>query len=110
MHAMQDHPRPRIDVLVAPQSSPSVLYGLLDVLGSVGAMYPEMTTGVPGEAALDVRVVAADAAPFRCAGNVPVEPHGSLDDAAPPDAVVVCDLHMPVDRPPRGTTRPKSPG
>lgn len=100
---MQDRARPRIDVLAAPQSSPSVLYGLLDVLGSVGAMYPEMTTGVPGEEALEVRVVAADARPFRCSGNVLVEPDGGLDAGAPADAVVVCDLHTPVDRPPRGT-------
>ena len=33
-----------------------------------------MTTGEEGDALLEVSIVAADAAPFRCFGNVLVEP------------------------------------
>ena len=103
MTSLSEHARPRIDILATPKCSPSVLFGLLDVLGSVGAMYPEMTTGMPGEERLEIRVVAADPAPFRCCGDILVEPDGGLDDNTPPDAILVCDLYMPVDRPPRGT-------
>ena len=46
--------RPRFALLAAPETSPSVLYGLYDVLLSAGAVYPDMTTGEPGEALLDV--------------------------------------------------------
>lgn len=102
MTSLAEHSRPRIDILATPQCSPSVLFGLLDVLGSVGAMYPDMTTGTPGKEQLETRVVAADPAPFRCCGDILVEPHGGLDDSTPPDAIVVCDLYTPVDRPPRG--------
>lgn len=103
MTSLSEQSRPRIDILATPQCSPSVLFGLLDVLGSVGAMYPDMTTGTPGEERLETRVVAADPAPFRCCGDILVEPDGGLDDSTPPDAIVVCDLYTPVDRPPRGT-------
>lgn len=103
MRSLSDQPRPRIDILATPQCSPSVLFGLLDVLGSVGAVYPDMTTGTPGEERLDTRVVAADPAPFRCCGDILVEPDAGLEDRTPPDAIVVCDLYTPVHRPPRGT-------
>ena len=35
--------RPRIALLVAPETSASVLYGLYDVLTTVGPMWPDMT-------------------------------------------------------------------
>ena len=66
--------RTRIALLAAPETSASVLYGLYDVLLSVGAVYPDMTVGTPGDALLDVFIVAATAEPFRCFGNVLVEP------------------------------------
>jgi len=79
-----------------------VLYGLYDVLLSVGAMFPEMTTGTPGEVLLDVSIVAATAEPFRCFGGILVEPHSAIDDLPSVDAAIVCDMYAPIDRPPRG--------
>ena len=48
---------PRVCLLAAAETSPSVRYGLFYVLSTVGAIYPEMTTGEPGEQLLDVKVV-----------------------------------------------------
>src|SRR4029078_7571604 len=50
--------RPRIALLAAPETSPSVQYGLYDVLLSTGAVYPDMTTAEPGDALLDVAIRA----------------------------------------------------
>jgi hypothetical protein len=75
-----DQARPSIALLAAPETSSSVLYGLYDVLLSVGAVYADMTTGQPEECLLDVKIVAAGSKPFRCFGNVLVEPHASVDD------------------------------
>ncbi len=75
-----------IALLVAPESTPSVLYGLYDVLVSVGTVYPDMTTGESGESLLDVRIVSATGQPFRCFGNVLVEQHASLADLPRVDA------------------------
>jgi transcriptional regulator GlxA family with amidase domain len=94
--------KPRIGLFAAPETSPAILFGLFDVLGSVGAVYPDMTTGVEGEALLDVKIVAADRAPFRCFGNVLVEPHESIDDATRYDVVIVCDMYTQIMTAPRG--------
>jgi len=102
---MTGSPRPRIALLAAPETSASVLYGLYDVLLSVGPMWPDMTAAQTGDALLDVAIVAATAEPFRCFGNILVEPHAALDDAGEFDAVVVCDMYTPIDTPPRDRFR-----
>ncbi len=94
--------KPVIALLAAAESTPSVLYGLYDVLASAGAVYPDMVVGAPGDALLDVRIVAASAEPFRCFGNVLVEPHGSVAGTPQVDAVVLCDMYSPITVPPRG--------
>src|SRR5262249_16163762 len=85
----------------APESTPSMLFGLYDVLLSVGAVYPDMTVGQPGDSQLDVTIAAAGKEPFRCFGNVLVEPHAAIDEVWEADQVVVCDMYSPIDKPPR---------
>jgi transcriptional regulator GlxA family with amidase domain len=87
------------------ETSPSVLYGLYDVLLSVGAVYSDLTTGEPEDCLLDVRIVADRGRPFRCFGNVLVEPHAGLDEIGQTDAAVVCDIYLPIDAPPKGRYR-----
>lgn len=99
---MSEPARPIVALLAAPETSPSVLYGLYDVLYSVGAVFADMTLGAPGPESLDVRIVAADGAPFRCLGSVLVEPHAGVDDLDRVDVAVVCDMYTPIDTPPRG--------
>jgi transcriptional regulator GlxA family with amidase domain len=92
-------------LIAAAETSPSVLYGLFDVLSTVGAIYPEMTTGEPGELLLDVKVVAATSEPFRCYGNVMVEPDFAVDELDETDVAIVCDVYQPIDKPPHGRYR-----
>lgn len=94
--------RPRIVLLAAPETSASVLYGLYDVLATVGPMWPDMTASGTGDALLDVSIVAAEREPFRCFGNILVEPHAAIADVDDVDAVIVCDMYTPIDTPPRG--------
>lgn len=98
--AMADR-RPTIALLTAPSTSASVLYGLYDVLQSAGAVFSDMTLGEPGSESLDVRIVSLDGQPFRCLGNVLVEPNGSIGDVGPVDAVVICDMYSSIHEPPR---------
>jgi transcriptional regulator GlxA family with amidase domain len=95
------HTRPAIALLTAPSTSAAVLYGLYDVLMSAGAVFPDMTLGQPGSEFLDVRIVSLDGQPFRCLGNVLVEPHHSIDTLGPVDAIVVCDMYSSIHSPPR---------
>jgi transcriptional regulator GlxA family with amidase domain len=90
-----DSRRPRIALLAAPDTSPLVLYGLLEVLRSVGVLYPELILGQPGEPLLDVSIVSETAEPFRCEGGILVEPDASI-------VAIVCDIVVPMDTPPHG--------
>jgi transcriptional regulator GlxA family with amidase domain len=94
--------RPRIALLAAPETSASVLYGLYDILSTVGPMWPDMTAAQTGDTLLDVVIVAASAEPLRVFGNILVEPHADLAGSGQLDAVVICDMYTPIDRPPRG--------
>ncbi len=96
---------PRVCLLASAETSPSVLYGLFDVLSTVGAIYTEMTTGEPGEQVLDVKIVAAASEPFRCYGNVVVEPHAAIDELEETEVAIVCDMYQPIHTPPRGRYR-----
>jgi transcriptional regulator GlxA family with amidase domain len=91
-----------IRLLASSETSPSVLYGLYEVLSTVGTIYPELTTGETGTPLFDVNIVSADSAPFRCYGNVLVEPHAAINEGDEPDVVIVCDMYQPIDASPIG--------
>ncbi len=97
---MEDR-RPVVAILVGPTTSAAVLYGIFDVLQSVGSVYPDMVFGAPGGERLTVRIVSQDGKPFRCPGNVLVEPHDSLDSLQDCDIAIVCDMYSPIHSVPR---------
>ncbi|NND00969.1 MAG: helix-turn-helix domain-containing protein [Gammaproteobacteria bacterium] len=99
---MNERKKPIIALLAAPETSASVLYGLYDILLSVGAVYLDMVTGSPGDELLDVRIVSAEGKPFHCIGNIPVIPHHSIDEIETVDAVVICDMYTSIYDVPKG--------
>jgi len=99
---MATNTRPLICLLASEDTSPSVLFSLYDVLSTVGAAYEDMVNGVAGEELLDLKIIASKAEPFRCMGNILIEPHAGVDDIDSTDALVVCDMYTPIDTPPRG--------
>jgi transcriptional regulator GlxA family with amidase domain len=95
----------RICLLATTETSPSLLYGLFDVLTTAGSIVPEMLLGKPGHQLFEVPIVAASAVPFRCYGNVLVEPTSSIAAIEHTDVAIVCDMYQPTDRPPHGRYR-----
>ena len=93
---------PRVCLLAAAETSPSILYSLYDVLSTTGVIYSEMTSGEPGDPLLEVLIVAASGEPFRCFGEVMVEPHRCIDEIDHTDVAIVCDMAIPITEPPRG--------
>ena len=91
---------PLVCLLASTETSPSVLYGLFDVLSTVGAIYREMTVGEEGNLLLDVKIVGATAEPFRCYGDVMIEPHAGIDEVGETDVAILCDMYQPIDTPP----------
>lgn len=100
--SMSEQLKPLVVLLSAPETSASVLYGLFDVLLSVGAVYPDMVNGALGNELLDVRIASAEGKPFHCIGNIPVEPSNSIDQLGMPDAVIVCDMYTSIYDVPKG--------
>lgn len=98
---MTDRPL-RISLLALPQSSGSVLYGLYDVLGSIGTVWTEMTGQGDGRPLTEVRIVSTAREPFRAWGGVPVAPDLALAEVTETDVVIVSDLALPLDIDPRG--------
>ena len=94
--------RPTIVLLAAKNTTPSVLYGLYEILFSVGSAFAEMTGGAPSRESMEIKIVSRDGQPFRCASNVLVEPHASMLAIEEADAVVVCDMFIPIGQAPRG--------
>lgn len=95
----------RICLLTTPETSPSLLYGLFDVLTTAGSIVPEMLLGKPDHQLFEVSIVAASPAPFRCYGSVLIEPTASIAVIERTDVAIVCDMYQPIDRPPRGRYR-----
>ncbi len=98
--------RPKIVLLASPETSAMVLYGLYDVLTTVGGVYPELVKGAPERELLEVQIASLDGRPFECVGGIPVNPHVRLSDLAEPglrpDAVIVCDMYVAVTAVPTG--------
>lgn len=90
-----------ISILATSDTSPSTLFGLYEVLSSVGIGWEQNVAGVPADPQFDVRIVAVDREPFNCAGNVPVSPHCSIDDVDKTDVVIVASRAISANIAPR---------
>ena len=88
-----------VSILATPDTSPSTLFGLFDVLSTVGIGWEKFVTGRSVEPQFDVRIVAAGREPFRCAGNVLVSPHFSIEEVEDTDIALVASLVVPASIP-----------
>ncbi len=79
----------RIDILAASSCRGAILYGLHDLLQSVGSAWSYLTEGTPAPPLTRVRIVAAEPDPFRCIGGVPVVPDATLEAADDAEIVVL---------------------
>ena len=92
----------KVDILAAPESAGSILYGLYDILLLPGAAWPRVVLGQPGEPLIQVRIIARTTETFGCRGGVPVSPHLTLDKATDADVICVPNMTVPVDQCPYG--------
>ncbi|MGM0586612.1 MAG: GlxA family transcriptional regulator, partial [Pseudomonadota bacterium] len=78
------------------------LYGLMEVMASVGVAWGELTGKPTGAPRFEVGVVAQDRAPFRAAMGTPIAPDESFAEGARCDLVLVPDMALSPDADPRG--------
>lgn len=87
----------RIDILAAASCRGAILYGLYDLLQSVGSAWSYLTEGIPTPPMTRVRIVAAQSEPFRCIGGVPIAPDATLDAAEDAEIVVLPNFRHGAD-------------
>jgi transcriptional regulator GlxA family with amidase domain len=92
----------RASLVTLPETSASVLYGLYDVLTSVGRIWPVLTGKGEPRPAFEVQIVAHSDRLFRCFGGAPVAPDGRFDQERSSDLVMIPDLNFDMDSDPRG--------
>ncbi len=78
----------RIDILAAESCRGAILYGIYDLLTSVGSAWSYLTEGAPTPPMTRVRIVARAKEPFRCISRVPVAPDATLEEVD--DAEIIC--------------------
>jgi transcriptional regulator GlxA family with amidase domain len=91
-----------VRLLAVPDSSASVLFGLYEVLRSVGTMWSHLTGEAPAGPTVDVRIVARSSDALSSSIGVPIVPHAAIAADDTPHVVIVNDVTLPLDVDPRG--------
>lgn len=75
------------------ECTPTALFGIFEVLSSVGKVWPLLMGEAPGEGRFDVRLVSADGGAVETLHGIPVGVHAAMEDTKP-DVIVVTDLDL----------------
>jgi transcriptional regulator GlxA family with amidase domain len=94
-----DKSLPSIAILVLPETTAAVVYGLYDMFLSAGRDWGVITEGKPGPQLIHPVLVARDTRPMEICNGVLVTPQVSLDEC-PPDAIIcVPEVNLPPAEP-----------
>lgn len=80
---------PRFALLVVPDTTPTPLFGLYEVLVSVGRVWENLTGERADAPRLSPKLVTRDGKPVTGAYGIPIQPHDAMGDA---DVVIVPDI------------------
>lgn len=84
----------RTAVLAMPCVGTSTVFGILDVMGSVGRDWQMLHGAQPHPAAFDAKLLSVDGASYKDVNGRIITPDGALSDFDHPDVVIVPDLHL----------------
>lgn len=87
--------RTSIQIVATPYASASTLFGLYDVLKSVGVAWEVCVSKEAPAPRFEVQLVAQSTDPFRCASGILVEPDVTLDDAPAADIAIMPGMNVP---------------
>ncbi|MCQ8182812.1 helix-turn-helix domain-containing protein [Methylomonas sp. SURF-1] len=91
-----------VAILIFPASSASVIFGLYDLLLSVGRDWPLIVGGSPGPQAIRPLLVAAEPGPLMVCNGIPVPVNYPLADCPPVAVVCVPEVNIPPSAPMTG--------
>lgn len=84
-----------IAILVFPETSGSVVYGLYDLFRSAGRDWGVVTEGYPGDELIHPLLVARETGPIDVSNNVAVTPHATLEQCPAVEIVCVPEVNLP---------------
>ncbi len=88
----------KVSLLALPESTPAALYGLYEVLSSVGVSWAEATGDGEPAPLMEVKIVSEDGRNFASAIGTPIAPHAALHEVNRTDIVIVADLALVPER------------
>jgi transcriptional regulator GlxA family with amidase domain len=88
-----------VAILVYPETTAAVVYGMYDILCSVGRDWEMITEGRPGTERIRPLLVAREAVPFSICNDVLVDPHVSLAECPSVPFIVVPEVNLPPGMP-----------
>lgn len=94
-----------VALLVFPETSASVVYGMYDLFMSAGRDWGVIENGQPGPQLMQPLLVSARGSALRVGNEVPVSPHASLDACPRTGIVCVPEVNLPPGAPLAGRFR-----
>src|SRR5690606_8855934 len=92
--AMSAEPVP-VAILVYPETTSAVVYGMYDTFCSAGRDWEMITEGRPGDPRIRPLLVSRSGKPLSVSNGVPVRPDASLADCPPVRFIVVPEVNLP---------------
>lgn len=88
-----------VALLVFPETSASVVFGMLDLLASAGRDWPLIVDGAPGLQLIEPVIVAREAGSLVVSNGIPVVATASLADCPPAGVICVPEVNLPPGTP-----------
>jgi transcriptional regulator GlxA family with amidase domain len=95
-------PPVKVAILVFPETTASVVYGLYDLFQSAGRDWGVITEGRAGPSLMEPVLVARDAAPMAVSNGVRITPQVTLAASGRPQLVCVPEVNLAPGEPLRG--------
>lgn len=90
---------PQVAFLVFPETSASVVYGMLDLISSAGRDWPLIVNGEPGPQLITPIIVARKAGSVEVCNGASVVATASLADCPPVEMICVPEVNLPPGTP-----------
>jgi transcriptional regulator GlxA family with amidase domain len=88
-----------IGILVFPETTAAVVYGMYDMFLSAGRDWGIIVDGDPGPELLQVLIVARTRDPVEICNGVRIVPHASIEDCPPLDVICLPEVALPPGAP-----------
>jgi transcriptional regulator GlxA family with amidase domain len=91
----------RFAIVALPETTPTSMYGMFEILSSVGTIWRQTITGERGQPRFEVEIVSGDGRHFVTRAGVPITPSRSIRSNVSFDVIIVTDLEIMADQDPR---------